>query len=167
MATLIAVAAYLFAGLGPTALVATGIVMLLAGMTLVGSVQDALTGYMLTAVARLGDVVFLTMGIVVGILGGLAGRRRSRVSRSSSMSTPPNISCCRPGHGEISWRWSGAALAGACLTVASYAKMRSVLTAGVAAGLAEAHARRARYRRLRAGAWRPATRPWASACWPP
>lgn len=54
IATLVAVGAYLFAGVGPSALVATGIVMLLAGMTLVGSVQDALTGYMVTAVARLG-----------------------------------------------------------------------------------------------------------------
>ena len=35
IATLVAVAAYYFAGQGPTALVATGIVMLLSGMTLV------------------------------------------------------------------------------------------------------------------------------------
>ncbi|CKM62747.1 putative transmembrane protein [Mycobacterium tuberculosis] len=73
IATLVAVAAYLIAGQDPTALVATGIVVLLSGMTLVGSMQDAVTGYMLTALARLGDALFLTAGIVVGILISLRG----------------------------------------------------------------------------------------------
>lgn len=71
IATLVAVAAYRFADQGPTVMVATGIVVLLSGMTLVGSVQDALTGHMVTAVARLGDALFLTAGIVVGIVAGL------------------------------------------------------------------------------------------------
>ncbi|QZT62786.1 threonine/serine ThrE exporter family protein [Mycolicibacterium austroafricanum] len=137
IATLVAVAAFLFAGQGPTTLVATGIVMLLAGMTLVGSVQDALTGYMLTAVARLGDVLFLTLGIVVGILAGLqiaalAGIQiQLRVDATEFFVLPTTPE-------QIVLAVSGAALAGACLVIASYAKWRSVLTAGVAAGLAEA-----------------------------
>ncbi|PND58781.1 hypothetical protein CRM90_05195 [Mycobacterium sp. ENV421] len=136
IATLIAVLAYLFAGQGPTALVATGIVMLLSGMTLVGSVQDALTGYMLTAVARLGDVLFLTAGIVVGILGGLqiaalAGIQiQLRVDATESFVIPN-----RPL--PILLAVSGAALAGACLALASYARPRAMLTAGAVAGLAE------------------------------
>ncbi len=48
IATVIALAAYRYAGQGLSALVATGIVLLLSGMTLVGAVQDALTGYMVT-----------------------------------------------------------------------------------------------------------------------
>lgn len=136
IATLVAVAAYLFADQGPTALVATGIVMLLSGMTLVGSVQDALTGYMLTAVARLGDVLFLTAGIVVGILAGLqiaavAGIEIELHVDATEMFVTPN----RPL--PILLAVSGAALAGACLTIASYARVRSVATAAVAAGLAE------------------------------
>ncbi|MGE2729564.1 threonine/serine ThrE exporter family protein [Mycolicibacterium vaccae] len=136
IATLVAVAAYLFAGLGPSALVATGIVMLLAGMTLVGSVQDALTGYMVTAVARLGDVLFLTLGIVVGILAGLqvaslAGieiRLQVEVTEFFVLPSTPTA---------ITLAVAGAALAGACLVVTSYARPRAVLTAGLAAGLAE------------------------------
>lgn len=136
IATLVAVAAYLFAGQGPTALVATGIVVLLAGMTLVGSVQDALTGYMLTAVARLGDVLFLTMGIVVGILAGLqiaaiAGIQIELHVNATELFVVPNQPL------RIVLAVAGAALAGACLTIASYARLRSVLIAGVAAGLAE------------------------------
>lgn len=62
IATLIAVAVNQFSGQGLTTLVATSIVVLLSGMTLVGSMQDALTGYMITALARLGDALFLTGG---------------------------------------------------------------------------------------------------------
>ncbi|MFS0900129.1 threonine/serine ThrE exporter family protein [Mycolicibacterium litorale] len=136
IATMIAVGAYLFAGQEPTALVATGIVMLLAGLTFVGSVQDALTGYMVTAVARLGDVLFLTAGIVVGILAGLqvaalAGIHIELHVDATESFVMPN----RPV--PILLAVTGAALAGACLTIASYARLRSVLTAGVVAGLAE------------------------------
>ncbi|MBB2773308.1 MULTISPECIES: threonine/serine ThrE exporter family protein [Mycolicibacterium] len=137
IATMIAVAAYLYAGVGPTALVATGIVMLLAGLTLVGSVQDALTGYMVTAVARLGDVLFLTAGIVVGILAGLQVAALAGIQIELHVdATESFVMPTRPV--PILLAVLGAALAGACLTVASYARLRSVLTAGVAAGLAEA-----------------------------
>jgi uncharacterized membrane protein YjjP (DUF1212 family) len=136
IATLVAVAAYRFADQGPTALVATGIVVLLSGMTLVGSVQDALTGHMVTAVGRLGDVLFLTAGIVVGIVAGLqiasvAGIRiQLHVDATQSVILPT-------GSWSISIAVFGAALAGVCLTIASYAPLRSVVTAGFAAGLAE------------------------------
>ncbi len=136
IATLVAVAAYRFADQGPTTLVATGIVMLLAGLTLVGSVQDALTGYMLTAVARLGDVLFMTAGIVVGILAGLQVAAladitiRLQVDATQTFFIPS-------GPGPIALAVSGAALAGACLTIVSYARLRAVATAGVVAGLAE------------------------------
>lgn len=136
IATLVAVAAYRFAGQGPTPLVATGIVMLLAGMTLVGSVQDALTGYMLTAAARLGDVLFLTAGIVVGILAGLQvsaflGIEIALQVDSTEIFVLPNQPI------PIALAVLGAAMAGACLTIASYGRLRSVATAGIAAGLAE------------------------------
>ncbi|KUI33280.1 threonine/serine exporter ThrE family protein [Mycobacterium sp. GA-2829] len=136
IATMIAVGAYLYFGLGPTALVATGIVMLLAGMTLVGSVQDALTGYMVTAVARLGDVLFLTLGIVVGIVAALqvaalAGIQIELHVDATESFVMPN----RPV--TIALAVLGAGLAGACLTIASYARWRSVLTAAVAAASAE------------------------------
>ncbi|MDG5486097.1 threonine/serine exporter family protein [Mycolicibacterium gadium] len=136
IATLVAVAAYQYADQGPTALVATGIVMLLAGLTLVGSVQDALTGYMLTAVARLGDVVFMTAGIVVGILAGLQVAALADVTITLQVDATEAFIIPR-GPGPIALAVSGAALAGACLTVVSYARLRSVATAGVVAGLAE------------------------------
>lgn len=136
IATLVAVAAYYFAGQGPTALVATGIVMLLSGMTLVGAMQDAVTGYMITAVTRLGEAVFLTAGIVVGILAGLQIAEIMGVTIELHVdATETFIIPNQPL--TISLAVMGAALAGACITVASYAPLRSVAIAGVTAGLAE------------------------------
>ncbi|MGV0836357.1 threonine/serine ThrE exporter family protein [Mycolicibacterium thermoresistibile] len=135
IATVVAVAAYEFAEQGVTTLVATGIVVLLAGMTLVGSMQDALTGYMITALARLGDAVFLTAGIVVGILAGLqlaslAGveiELRVDVGESFLVPTDPRT---------ITIAVIGAAMAGVCLTIACYSPLRSAPITGVAAALA-------------------------------
>ncbi|MGW8649020.1 threonine/serine exporter family protein, partial [Nocardia salmonicida] len=53
-------------------IVAAGITVLLSGLQLVGSVQDAITGAPITAAARMLEVVMMTAGIVAGI--GLALR---------------------------------------------------------------------------------------------
>ena len=137
IATSVAVAAYLFADLGPTVMVATGIVMLLSGLTLVGAMQDAVTGYMLTAIARLGEAVLLTSGIVVGILAGLQIAEIAGISIALHVDATESF-IAPSGALRISVAVFGAALAGACLTVASYAPLRGVLTAGLVAGLAEA-----------------------------
>ncbi|MEX3771983.1 threonine/serine exporter family protein, partial [Mycolicibacterium fortuitum] len=136
LATLIALAAYRYTGQGLSALVATGIVLLLSGMTLVGAVQDALTGYMVTAVARLGDAVFLTAGIVVGITGALQAATLLGVQIELHVNSAGTFITPR-GPLPIFLAVVGAALAGICLTMASYAPLRSLPTAGLAAGLAE------------------------------
>lgn len=136
IATLVAVAAFLFAGQPPTALVATGIVMLLSGLTLVGSMQDAVTGHMLTAVARLGEALLLTSGIVVGILAGLQVATIAGIAIELHVgATESFITPNRPL--PIFLAVFGAALAGACLTLASYARLRSIATAALAAATAE------------------------------
>lgn len=53
--------------LPPSLVVASGIVVLLAGLSLVGAAQDAISGFPLTAAARSYEVVLYTVGIVVGI----------------------------------------------------------------------------------------------------
>lgn len=136
IATLVAVAAYLVTGEGLTALVATGIVMLLSGLTLVGSVQDAITGHMITAGARLSEALFMTAGIVVGILAGLQIATVAGVTIELNVdATQSFVTPYRPG--SIVLAVIGAALASVCLTVASYAPWRTLLPAGVAAAFAE------------------------------
>lgn len=53
--------------LPPSLVVASGIVVLLAGMQLVGAAEDAISGYPLTAAAKSFEVALYTVGLVVGI----------------------------------------------------------------------------------------------------
>jgi len=66
--------------ISPSLVVASGVVVLLAGMGVVGAAQDALDGYYVTAGARAFEVLVLTLGIVVGIGGILAFAQRAGVS---------------------------------------------------------------------------------------
>jgi uncharacterized membrane protein YjjP (DUF1212 family) len=61
-----------FVGLNPTLVVVGGIVMLLAGVMIVGAVQDAIDQFYVTASARVFEVFMRTGGIVAGIVSGLA-----------------------------------------------------------------------------------------------
>ena len=58
----------LMEGVLPSLVVASGIVVLLAGLSLVGAAQDAIEGFYVTAGARVFQVIVLTLGIVVGIV---------------------------------------------------------------------------------------------------
>jgi uncharacterized membrane protein YjjP (DUF1212 family) len=57
--------------------VAAGIVVLLAGLSLVGAAEDAISNFPVTAAARAFEVLTLTAGIVVGIAGVLDVARRA------------------------------------------------------------------------------------------
>lgn len=61
-----------FVGLDPTLVVVGGIIMLLAGVMMVGAVQDAIDQFYVTASARVLEVFMRTGGIVAGIVAGLA-----------------------------------------------------------------------------------------------
>jgi uncharacterized membrane protein YjjB (DUF3815 family) len=54
--------------------------VLLAGLSLVGAAEDAISGFPVTAAARAFEVVTLTAGIVVGIAGVLDLAQRARLS---------------------------------------------------------------------------------------
>jgi uncharacterized membrane protein YjjP (DUF1212 family) len=137
IATAVAVLSHGFTGQAPSVMVATGIVVLLSGLTLVASVQDALTGYMVTAAARLGDVIFMTAGIVVGIV--IALQICTMVGVPIRLDVDVTASFSMPSRAlPVVIAVIGAALSGMCLTLASYAPWRSILNATVASGLAEA-----------------------------
>ncbi|MGX1804484.1 threonine/serine ThrE exporter family protein [Nocardia sp. NPDC055321] len=54
--------------LDPSLIIAAGISVLLAGLQLVGAVEDAITGAPITAAARMLEVVMMTGGIIAGIV---------------------------------------------------------------------------------------------------
>lgn len=55
----------------PTLIVVGGIIMLVAGLAIVGAVQDAIDEFYVTANARLLKVIMMTIGIVTGVSIGL------------------------------------------------------------------------------------------------
>lgn len=65
-----------FAGMNPTLIVVGGIIMLVAGLAIVGAIQDAIEEFYITANARILKASMQTVGIVVGILIGLYTARQ-------------------------------------------------------------------------------------------
>jgi len=63
------------AALPPALVVASGVVVLLAGLSFVGAADDAINGFPITAGGRLLEVGLLTLGIVVGIAAVLDAAR--------------------------------------------------------------------------------------------
>jgi uncharacterized membrane protein YjjP (DUF1212 family) len=74
-------------GLDPTLIVVGGIIMLVAGMMIVGAVQDAIDQFYVTASARVFEVFMRTAGIVAGIV--IALRLAQNVGAPLSISANP------------------------------------------------------------------------------
>ena len=95
-----------FENVDPTLIIVGGIVMLLAGVMIVGAVQDAIDQFYVTATARMLEVVMRTAGIVAGILvaldaldswgsGSTSPTRRARRHRCGRSTPAPGSSRCR------------------------------------------------------------------------
>ncbi len=130
IATLIAAAASQLPFALDTSLVVTAnIVMLLAGVGFLGALQDALSGFYVTATARLTEAVLSTAGIIAGVSGGISLARTLGV----------RIGQIEPGVFDLS-RLAlfacGGAIAAAGFAFSSYAPRRSILPAGLVAGVA-------------------------------
>ncbi|MBS2936633.1 threonine/serine exporter family protein [Nocardioides sp. J2M5] len=105
----------------PSLVVTANIILLLAGIGLMGAVQDALTGFYLTSGARLIEAMMATAGIIAGVGFG--------ISIADGLGMP--LGRLVPGKlGEISDLppvLLGAAVSAAAFCVASYAPRRAVL----------------------------------------
>ena len=115
-------------GLRPSLVVAGGIVLLLPGVTLVGAVQDAITGYLVTAAARAFEVVLLTAGIVTGVALSLTVGERLGVPVHIVES--PSTSLAR-----VSLQVLAAGVASAAFAGANHAPLRTVPSAGLTGAL--------------------------------
>ncbi|MGY1667659.1 threonine/serine ThrE exporter family protein [Geodermatophilus sp. SYSU D00696] len=108
--------------------VAAGIVVLLAGLSLVGAAQDAISGFPVTAGARAFEVVTLTAGIVVGIAGvlDLAQRAQLPLTVIDTSPAPVPFAVALAASAGIAGFWA----------LATHARPRAVGLATVAGGLA-------------------------------
>lgn len=108
--------------------VAAGIVVLLAGLSLVSAAQDAISGFPVTAAARAFEVVTLTAGIVVGIAGvlDLAQRAQLPLAVVDTTPTPVRFGVALAASAGIAGFWA----------LASHARPRAVALAAAAGALA-------------------------------
>jgi uncharacterized membrane protein YjjP (DUF1212 family) len=94
--------------LPPSLVVATGIIVLLAGLSVLGAAQDAVDGYYLTAGARGLEVLMLTLGIVVGVAGVLAvaGQLGVPLTISTETRLTPNQGIALVAAVLVSWTFA-------------------------------------------------------------
>lgn len=111
--------------LSPARVVTVGVFMLLAGIGVVGAAQDALTGFPLTANARLLEAMLATAGIIAGVSGGIA--------LGSALGV--DLTGLRPQGFAATPSWSmvvGGAVAAAAFAFASYSPLRALLPTALA-----------------------------------
>lgn len=74
-------------GVNSSIVVVACIIVLLAGLTSIGAMQDAVTGWYVTASARILETIMLTVGVVAGVRGGmlLADRVGADISITGSL----------------------------------------------------------------------------------
>lgn len=130
VATLLAVAVEA-AGLSiDTSLVVTAnIIMLLAGIGFMGALQDALSGFYITANARLLEAVLATAGIIAGVSVGLSVADLGGVDVGILV---PG----RAGWEGVTVTAIGSALAASAFAFASYAPKRVLLPIAAISGVA-------------------------------
>lgn len=108
-------------GVRPSIIVTAGIVVMLAGMSVVGAAQDAIDGFYVTAGARAFEVMLLTLGIVVGITIGL--QLGSRVGYGFLLSSSA------PAFGTPLQQLLGALIIAASYAASTYASPRAIALA--------------------------------------
>lgn len=114
----------------PSLVITASIVMLLAGLGFIGAIQDALTGFYITAGARILEVMMSTVGVIVGVSGGLTVGGLLGVD----IALDPNAA----GLARFPLMVTGAAISAAAFAFAAYAPARVLLPIAVIAGAAAA-----------------------------
>lgn len=111
-----------FGGINPNLIIISGIIMLVAGLTIVGAVEDAIDEFYVTANARLLKVVMMTAGIVAGVLIGLYIAKQFNVFLTLDTERPPLE--------IISWQYIGAFMIAAGYALSTQTKWTGILIAG-------------------------------------
>jgi uncharacterized membrane protein YjjP (DUF1212 family)/uncharacterized membrane protein YjjB (DUF3815 family) len=117
------------ADVSPSLVISTSIIMLLAGVNFLGAIQDALTGFPVTAGARILEAFLATAGVVAGVSGGL------KVADILGV----DLGRLNPGVysiADLPLMVVGGAIAAAAYSFAAYAPVRSVAPIAVVAGVA-------------------------------
>ncbi len=112
----------------PSLVVTSTIIMLLAGIGLMGAFQDALTGFYMTATARMLEALLATAGIVAGVSLGITIGAMVGVDL-------PRLVPGRSGVVEVVLFVVGCAVAAAAFAVSTKAPWRAIVPVGVVAAV--------------------------------
>ena len=118
----------LLEGVRPSIIVAAGIVLMLAGLSVVGAAQDAIDGFALTAGGRILDLVMLTLGVVIGIVTGL--------SLASSLGAGFEVTSDAPALGPLPLQLAGAVIIAVAVAVMNGAGLRATVVSAALGGIA-------------------------------
>lgn len=110
----------------PTLIVIGGIIMLVAGLAIVGAVQDAIDEFYVTANARLLKVIMMTIGIVAGVLIGMYISKR--IGLVLDVQSDVTIK-------ESSWQLLGAVIISAGYALSMQSRPFALLVAGAMGGM--------------------------------
>jgi uncharacterized membrane protein YjjP (DUF1212 family) len=116
------------AGTQPSLVIAAGITVLLSGLSVVGSVQDAISGFYVTAAGRAAEIGVLSAGLLAGVVLGL----KLGVTWSLSLDPAAAVSA---DLGRLGISTFAAATAAGMFALSCYAPLRSLLAAGLAGGI--------------------------------
>ena len=130
VASLVAVgAAALDLDLDVSLVLTANIVMLLAGIGFMGALQDALSGFYITAGARLTEALLSTAGIIAGVSGGLSLANVIGINL-------PEVALGQTSFQGLSLTAAGAAVAAGAFAFASYSPKRVLVPVALVAGIA-------------------------------
>jgi uncharacterized membrane protein YjjB (DUF3815 family) len=116
------------AGTEPSLVIAAGITVLLSGLSVVGTVQDAISGYPVTAAGRAAEIALLSAGLLTGVTLGL--RLGLGLGLSLDPANPVAADLAQFGISTFA-----AATAAGMFALACYAPLRSMPAAGLAGGI--------------------------------
>lgn len=111
----------------PSIVVTASIIMLLAGQGFIGAIQDALTGFYITANARILEVMIATAGIIVGVAAGL--------SIGSALGVDLRLDPGAAGLSELPAVAGGAAITAGGFAFTAYSPKRVVFPVAVLAAV--------------------------------
>lgn len=111
----------------PSRIIASGIVVMLAGLTLVQALQDGMSGAPVTGSSRFFDTMLLTGGIIAGIAFGL------EVVSMFGVTLPPQEAAPLPNFAESTLKVLMGSLASLGFAIASHARGKELgITFGIA-----------------------------------
>jgi len=110
----------------PSLVAAANIVVLLSGMAVVGAVQDTLTGYYLTGVARGVEIALFSIGLLVGVTVAL----KVALAFGVEVALAPDI--VAPALLSVPVRVVAGGVVAASVALAGYAPLRGLVAAGAA-----------------------------------